>query len=219
MFDRNNDPNNVEELMIREYIRIQAQNEHLFKTIDRLHDKLDDQYDELMDLLKAEENKSAALQAAIDKDTGIVDLHEPILLYKADVASSYYYKDWLDNHAEDTGEDEGLDAYIEALNSSDKECVEWFANHSYSSYSKLVTTKERTFSFTLKVPIFGIFAYDPEYNKASLIAVTETYADNTWVHLSEKEFIRCTAMQIREAANKALKEYKNELVEAKIEQV
>ncbi len=211
MFDRTKDPNNLEELMIAEYYRRVDEYKDLYTKYEE--DKLAAvaNYDELMDLLKAEEAKSAHLQSIIDKDDGVVDLHEPILLYKSNVAGEYYFKDWLQDHADDKGENEGLDAYLAALGNSDKACIKWFKEHGNRSYSKLVSTEKRIFKITLKVPVFGILAYDPEYNKTQLIVPERVYADERWVDMPLEEFYRCTAAKIREIANKAYKGYKNDM--------
>lgn len=211
MFDRRKDPNNIEELMIAEYHRRIEENDSLVKELNNVRKAADDMYAELMGLLRDEENRSAHLQSIIDKDEGVVDLQEPILLYKSSVAGKYYYKDWLQDHADDEGEDEGLDAYITALGSSDEDCIKWFKEHGSRSYSKLASTEKRVFKITLKVPVFGVLAYDPEYSKTQLIVPEKNYADERWVDMPLEEFYHCTATKIRDVANKALKEYKNDL--------
>lgn len=211
MFDRTKDPNNLEELMIAEYYRRVEDYENLQAKYeeDKLAAAAD--YDELMGLLKAEEAKSAHLQSIIDKDEGVVDLHKPILLYKSNVASEYYYKDWLQDHADDKGEGEGLDAYIAALGSSDEACIKWFNEHGNRSYSRLVSTEKRTFKITLNVPVFGVLAYDPEYNKTQLIVPEKVYVDEHWVDMPLEDFYRGTAAKIRDVANRAYKQYKADL--------
>lgn len=210
MFDRKRDPNNLEELMVSEFMANKDKINNLEKLLDEERLAAAADHDELMELLQAEEAKSATLQSIIDKDQGIVDLQAPILLYKSDVASDYYFKDWLVDHADDEGAGEGLQGYIDALALHDEACIAWFKDHQRTNYSSLVSQEKRIFKFTIQVPVFGIFAYDPEYNKTQLIVPNKTYKDDTWVNIPLEEFNKGTAAKIREMANKALKKYKKE---------
>lgn len=210
MFDRKRDPNNLEELMVSEFMANKEKVATLEKQLDEERIAAAADHDELMELLQAEEAKSANLQSIVDKDQGIVDLQAPILLYKSNIASDYYFKDWLDDHADDTGEGEGLQGYIDALALHDEACIAWFKDHKRSGYSSLVSQEKRIFKFTIQVPVFGIFAYDPEYHKTQLIGLNKEYRDDTWVNIPLEEFNKGTAIKIREMANKALKKYKKE---------
>ena len=211
MFNRKKDPNNIEELMIAEYYRQIDGNRALVNELNKVRKDAEDTYAELMDLLRDEENRSAHLQAIIDKDEGIVDLQEPILLHKSTIAGDYYFKDWLEEHASDEGTDEGLDAYLNALNSDDEKCINWFCEHGKNSYKSLVTITAHLFKFTLKVPVFGIFAYDPEYSKTQLVILETNYKNDCWMNMTLEAFNHSTAAKIREIANIAYKEYKDAL--------
>lgn len=217
MFDRNRDPNNLEELMVSEFMANKETIAEQKKQIEELQITMVADHDELMELLEAEEAKVAQLQSVLAKDQGVVDLQSPILMYKSEVASNYYYKDWLEDHADDEGEDEGLDGYINALGLNDADCIKWFAEHS-KSYRHMVKTSKHVFKFTLQVPVFGVMAYDPEYNKCQLYAVEKKYADEHWVDMPLEEFREATAKKVRAVANKALKEYKDALAEKAKEQ-
>ena len=218
MFDRTKDPNNLEELMIAEYYRRVDDYENLQAKyeIDKLAAAAD--YNELMDLLKAEEAKSARLQSIIDKDEGVVDLHEPILLYRSKIAGEYYFKDWLESHAEDEGPDEGIEAYIAAINKNDDACIEWFEEHGKRSYSKLIKIEKKTFKYTLQIPGYDTMAYDPQYSSVQLLTITSQYADDRWVNMPLELFKKCVAAEIRRTANKAYKEYKNDLAKKAAEE-
>ena len=211
MFDRNKDPNNLEELMIREYIRIQGQNDHFLDELDKMHYKMEDQYAEMMDLLQAEEAKSAHLQSIIDKDNGIVDLHESLLMYKSTVASSLYFRQYLESNPDD------IDEFEKAIFFNDAECVNFFKECT-SGYTRLCSISQYTFTFTIQVPVFGKLAYSPEKDEHELISVNTAYNDKQWCHIPLEEFYHGTAGIIREEARIALKEYKHELAKAKVEE-
>ena len=213
-YDRKADPNNLEELMISEYYRHVEENKTLKNQLENEKRVAKAHHDEMQELLEAEEAKSAELQSIIDRDTGVVDLHKPILLYKSDIAGDYYFKDWLNDHADDVGELEGLSGYINALNANDAGCIAWFKNHGNRSYSTLVKTEQHEFKFTLQVPVFGIYAYDPEYNKTQLIVPNTEYADERWVNMPLERFTKCVAAKIREVANVAYRKYRAEVEKA-----
>ena len=206
MFNRNVDPNNLEELMIAEYTGLKDELKEEKAAHELTKQQADAQYTEIMELLEEAEEKNRTLTSIIMKDEGVVDLHAPILLYKSDIASDYYFKDWLNDHATDEGDDSGIDAYINAINSNDEDCIKWFEEHS-KSYHKMVERRKHIFKFTLQVPLLGIFAYDPEYNKTSLFVPNTTYADNSWVDMPLETFNKNVAKKVREIANRALKEY------------
>lgn len=210
MFDRVRDPNNLEELMIAEFIANKDKLDDMANKLEEERLEASSQYDELLELFQESEEKVSQLETILRKDEGVVDLHESVLLYKSDIASSYYFKDWLNDHAEDVFEEgTGLDAYMTAAGSSDIECIRWFKDNA-SGYKSLVKTEQRTFKFTLQVPVFGTFAYDPEYNKTQLFSLDAKYRDDAWVNMPLEEFQKNVAREVRKEASKALKEYNDE---------
>ena len=210
MWNRTNDPHNSEELMIAEYYRRVDENKGLVALLETTKAQADQTQEELLELLRKEEEKNKHLQSVLDKEEGIVDLHAPIILYKANVASSYYFKDWLNKHANDVGAGAGLNGFIAALEAEDKECIKWFKDLEIS-YTHLVTVSKHEFRFTIQIPYFGTFAYDPEYNRTSLFEIKETFSDGQWVKVPLEEMQCNVAAKIRENANKAYNEYKEEL--------
>ena len=213
MFDRNRDPNNLEELMVSEFMSNKDKIKELEKTIEERDIAAAADHDELMELLQAEEAKNAHLEQVLAKDEGIVDLHQPLLLYRSDIASDGYFKQWLDEYAEELSEDDpsitGLIAYQNALTKNDSDCLEFFKDkrHSYWDLCKL---EQKEFKYSLQIPGLNNVVYDPTHNKYQLVVPDTTYKDESWCNMPLEEFKRFAAKRLRENANKALAKYLKE---------
>ena len=213
VFDRNRDPNNLEELMVSEFMSNKDKIKELEKELEEQDIAATEERDELLELLQTEENKVAHLESVIAKDEGIVDLQQPLLLYRSDIASDSYFKQWLDKNAEEISEDNpsmtGMAAYQNALTKNDSDCLEFFKDKK-QSYWSLCTLEKKEFKYTLQIPTVGKVCYEPSHSRYQLIVPDTTYRDESWCDMPLEEFKKAAAKKLRENANKALAKYLKE---------
>ena len=213
MFDRTRDPNNLEELMVSEFMSNKDRIKELEQTLEEHDLAAAADHDELMDQLQEEGAKVAHLEHVLAKDEGVVDLHQSILLYRSDIASHTYFKSWLDKYAEDFSEDDpsitGLEAYQNALGKSDAACLDFFDGKK-DSYWDLCKLEKKEFRYTLQIPVVGVVAYDPDHSRYSLVVPDTDYRDESWCNMPLEEFKKAAAKRLRESANKALVSYLKE---------
>lgn len=213
MFDRNRDPNNLEELMVSEFMSNKDRIKELEKILEEHDIAAAADHDELIELLQAEEDKTAHLEEVLAKEEGIVDLHQPLLLYRSDIASYSYFKQWLDEYAEEISEDDpsitSLIAYQNALTKNDSDCLEFFKNKGHS-YWDLCKLEKKTFKYSLQIPLIGVVCYDPNHSRYQLVVPDTNYKDESWCDMPLEEFKKAAAKRLRENANKALAKYLKE---------
>lgn len=213
MFDRTRDPNNLEELMVSEFMSNKDRIKELEQTLEEHDLAAAADHEELTELLQDEEAKVAHLEHVLAKDEGVVDLHQPILLYRSDIASDSYFKSWLDDYAEDFSEDDptiaGLDAYQNALGKNDSDCLDFF-NGKKHSYWDLCKLEKKEFKYTLQIPVVGVVAYDPDHSRYQLVVPDTDYRDESWCNMPLEEFKKAAAKRLRESAKKALVKYLKE---------